>query len=212
MSVFLDNLRGRLLLSSSMFLSFYFLSALIGVDQSFLALLPPFMVLTLIYYLKTGIRNIVPKRIVLFSALFVVLALTMILIFRPGKIKEWSRIVIQQGLIEELYFRFCMLGILKSSDEWKRLKPIQRILIICVNSMLFTLLHIQYQTILEYLTLLWVSLIFSYLFVENGIVSAIVAHSVWNFYLDWYSLLPLLVLAIVEKLSTEIPKRPSNIS
>jgi len=172
---------------------------MVGIDQAFLVLSPPFIVLTAIYYLKQGAKNILSVRSVLFSSSFVVLSLAMIIIFSPNKLNEWYTIVIRQGLREELYFRFCMLGILKSSNEWKKLNTIQKTFILFVNSMLFTLLHIQYQAISDYLTLLWISLIFSYLFIENGIVPAIVAHSVWNFYLNLYSLIPMLVIAIVEK-------------
>jgi len=195
-----------------MFLSFYFLSAMIGIDQSFLVLSPPFIALTATYYLKQGIKNILSIRSVLFSLLFVVLSLAMILVFSPYKLNEWYTIVIQQGIREELYFRFCMLGILKSSNEWTKLKTLQKAFILFVNSMLFTLLHVQYQAISDYLTLLWISLILSYLFIENGIVRAIVAHSVWNFYLNLYPLTPLLVLAIVEKLLRETPRKPCNIT
>jgi len=210
--ILFDTLMGRVILFSSMFLSFYFVSATIGIDQAFLVLLPPFIVLTAFCYWKQGIKNILSVRSVLFSSLFVVLSLAIILVFSPNKLNEWCTIVIRQGLREELYFRFCMLGILKSSNDWKKTKTIQRALILFVNSMLFTLLHVQYQAISDYLTLLWVSLIFSYLFIENGIVSAIVAHSVWNFYLNWYLLIPLLVLAMVEKLLRDIPREPINLS
>jgi len=172
----------------------------VGIDQSFLVLLPPFIILTSFYYLKQGIRNLISIKNTLFSFLFIILSISIILIYPPNKINEWYTIVILQGLREELYFRFCILGILKSSNEWKKFGPILKALILFISGILFTLLHVQYKTISDYLTLFFISLILNYLFIENGIISAIVTHSVWNFYLSYYFLIPLLVLASIEKI------------
>jgi hypothetical protein len=198
---FFNILKGRVTLLSFMFLSFYFLSPIVGIDKAFLILLPPFMFVTIIAYLQMGLKNIASKRSFLFSALFAILFLGIVLLFPPNKMGEWYTIVIRQGLIEELYFRFCALGILKTCDEWSRLGVVRKALFMVTNALLFALLHIQYQTFSEYLTIFLISVIFAYLFIENGIVPAIVAHSLWNFYLNLYSFIPLLALSMIEKLT-----------
>ncbi len=206
--MFFNTLRGRLTLVSSMFLSFYLLSPTVGIDNAFLILLPPFMFVTIVTYLQMGLDNISSKRSFLFSVLFVVLFLGIILLFSPDKIGEWYTITIRQGLREELYFRLCALGVLKTCVEWNELKPSRKALLMLTNSVLFALLHIQYQTLSDFLTIFYVSLIFAYLFIENGIVSAIVAHSLWNFYLNLYPFIPLLILSLIEKLGARRKARP----
>lgn len=199
------------MLVSFMFLSFYFLSPIVGIDNAFFILLPPFMFVTIITYLKMGLNSISSKRSFLFSASVVVLSLGIILLFSPNKIDEWYTLIIRQGLREELYFRFCALGILKTCDEWSELKLVRKALIILTNGVLFALLHIQYQTFFDYLTIFWVSVIFAYLFIENGIVSAIVAHSLWNFYLNLYPLILLLVLSMFDKFLKELHRSSTGV-
>ena len=192
--VFFDSWRGRVILFLAMSLSFYFLSPMVGIDNAFLILLPPFMLVTMITYLQMGINNIFSKRSILFSALVISSFFGIILLFSPNKISEWYTIIIRQGLREELYFRFCVLGVLKTSNEWSKQGAKRKALVLFANGLLFATLHIQYQTFSDYFTLLLLGFIFGYLFIEKGIVSAIVAHSLWNFYLNIIALIPLLIL------------------
>jgi len=203
-----DTLIGRIVLSFLMFLSFYILSARVGIDQTFLILLPPFIALTIFYYLRTDLNNIFSKRSLEFSAIFIILSLVVILLHPPNKINEWYRIIILQGLREELYFRFCMLGILKTCDEWRKLRSVQVTVFLFVNSILFTSLHIQYKAFHELFTVFLVSCIFSFLFIQNGIVAAVITHSLWNFYLNLYTLAFLLVLLLfIELLIKRIQRK-----
>jgi len=197
-------------LSSFVLLSFYLLSLIIGIDNTFLILLPIYSFLTIIAYLKIGFTNFLSKRSIAFSALIAFLSFGIVLLFPPNKINEWYTIIILQGLREEMYFRFCALGLMKTCSEWIRSKLAVKVLIMLINAALFTLLHIQYQTLPDYLTIFLVSIIFAYLFIENGIMSAIVAHSLWNFYLSLYPLIPLIVLSIINKNFRAIRKNISN--
>lgn len=198
------------MLSSFVLLSFYLLSLIIGIDNTFLILLPIYSFLTIIAYLKIGFTNFLSKRSIAFSALIAFLSFGIVLLFPPNKINEWYTIIILQGLREEMYFRFCALGLMKTCSEWIRSKLAVKVLIMLINAALFTLLHIQYQTLPDYLTIFLVSIIFAYLFIENGIMSAIVAHSLWNFYLSLYPLIPLIVLSIINKNFRAIRKNISN--
>jgi membrane protease YdiL (CAAX protease family) len=149
MRAFANSLRGRLALSSFMYVSFYILSPIIGIDGAFLVLLPPFLVITIIAYIKMGLTRIVLKNAFLSSAIVTALFVGTTILFPLDKIDEWFTIVIMQGLREELFFRFSVLGVLKASNGWDGLNLVRKASIIITNALLFAILHVQYQAILN---------------------------------------------------------------
>jgi membrane protease YdiL (CAAX protease family) len=118
------------------------------------------------------------------------------MVIQPSeKIHEWFTIIVLYGIREELLFRFCILGVLVSSTDWIEAKQWNKIIILFLFGFFFAILHGQYQTISALFTLSIMGFVFGFLFIGCGIVTAIVAHSIWNFYFNIYILMPLIVLS-----------------
>ena len=190
---------GRVVQSLILFLLFTLLSQTIGLDQAFLILFPPAIALTILYYLNNNIKDSFSTKTLGFTILPVISSVAIIILFPPVKLNEWYTIIMLQGVREELFFRFCLLGPLKECHGWTNLRPTKKWTYLLVNSLLFTSLH-SYGTLAQYLIIFVVGMIFCYLFMQKGIVWSMTAHSLFNFYNSTIPPAFLISMVLFEKL------------
>jgi hypothetical protein len=150
------------------------------------------IILTIFYYNRDGFLYLSKKKS-LVSLAFVFVGILLIMLKRPS-IEGLFTIIVKQGIAEELIFRLGMLGILRIHLKFETIIQKETWAVLLLNSGLFSLLHHNI-----FLSLFVLSLIYGYLFLKFGIVSSIVSHVLWNFYLN----LEVLVIVVIMIVSYE---------
>jgi len=136
------------------------------------------LVIITYYYNKDNYFHYDLKNIVT-AIFFIVIGVVFIYIKKPT-FDRIINIVLKNGIAEEIIFRLGMLGVLRPFVK----KNVNFYL--CLYSAALTSAHFRYaNTPSAYVSLFIVTMIFNYLFYKFGIVASIVAHSLWNFYLDF---------------------------
>jgi len=124
----------------------------------------------------------------LFSIYFI-----LIFTFIPSmKINEIELIFIRQASFEEIFFRFFMIGSNKKYFRFDSLKEALSTLII--SNIVFTMGH-DYD-LWGNLQIFSLGLVWSYIFLSINIIPTIIAHALWNLYLD-YNFKSVLILPII---------------
>lgn len=110
----------------------------------------------------------------------------------PKDITEISNTLLRAPVREEIFFRFFMIGIFlkyyKLTNDSKKLF----LLPLIGSNIIFMLLHGN-------ISLLFIGIIFSTIYIKGGIVSSILAHTMYNLYLsnDYYLIKILVVIPII---------------
>lgn len=118
------------------------------------------------------------------SIMMIFTAIIMYTIHIPPKINEWPLIIFGQALLEETFFRFSALGLLKNEIYQRNKVTLKGHLIVLIFALLFSFLHGFFQQeLLVFIFRIVFTFITSYLFLELGIVASIVFHMSWNFYM-----------------------------
>jgi len=183
----------RVMISLILYILFISLYLTSGLYRSYIIILIPSLILTLYFSLKDG--GIWFGTTHLFSAFLSILYFLLIFVFFPPNKRIGSELV-SKVLLEELFFRFSLIGILKSKlDLLKR--PIRTSLIILLMGVLFSALHIQYTLLEEYVTVSILGMNYVLIFLEIGLIPTIVSHLTWNLYKPHVLLqAPFLLLAL----------------
>jgi len=132
---------------------------------------------------------------IIYSLIFILYFITIIIFFKPPLISEFILIFIQQASFEEIYFRFFMIGINKKhyTDTKTTLKTI------ILNNLFFITFHLR--TFNNLIQVFLLGLIFTYVYLNTDIISSIISHAIWNLYLpsstSAYFVLPVLILPII---------------
>ena len=94
----------------------------------------------------------------------------------------WGQLgqVLIKVVFEEVLFRLIMLGVMKKYLNLLNLRLVFVALI--VNSLFFTTLHMQYETVPEYATIFFQSINFGLTYLSLGIIPSIANHLLWNLY------------------------------
>ena len=173
------SFRLRLILSSIFYLCFVILFYLIGLYQSFLLSLILSFPTSLYFQIKNqSMKNIDISRIKLSFGYS--LYLVIILLLFPIKLSILN-VIFTMAMFEEIFFRFCLLGIFKyeldfEDNKWKT------VLLIIINSIFFLALHKQYTDFFDLLVVFLLGIYYALSYITLGILPAFIAHIFWNLY------------------------------
>ena len=191
-------------------LHYFILQKVIGYFLSFL--FTNIVCILLLFYLhrRDGILSI-NYNDVLYSLIFIMYFISIMVFFKPPLISEFVLIFIQQASFEEIYFRFFIIEINRTflKDRKILLKTL------LFSNLFFTNFHPR--TVNNLVQVFLLGMIFTYVFLNTGIVSSIIAHAIWNFYLpsgkSAFFVSPLFIMPILlshlypSVLSTDIIKK-----
>jgi len=189
----LNTFRYRLILSTV----FYSIFALIYLQYgfnlaAFVTLIPSFSFY--LYFLYEDNLEILDKGTIFFAVIVVLYGLFISLFLRSDKNPFFNAILIKAGF-EEILFRLCMLGILKYYVDFE--DNVKMGVVLILNALFFSSLHVQYQDIWGYSTIFLQGLNFGVTYLGLGIVPSIVSHTLWNYYYPNVNpQLPILVAAV----------------
>ena len=100
--------------------------------------------------------------------------------------------IIYQATIEEFFFRFCMLGIVKKHISFN--SPLPLWLVLFVNSILFAFSHTVYTSI-QTISLIQLGVIYGLIYLNAGIGPTIISHALWNLNHNIFFIYPILISA-----------------
>jgi len=189
-----DNLYIRLTFSIILYL--FFLILLFRIDfhiDLFLMLI--YAVPFILYKIHDDGLPLITKEEIVFLIINISYFFSILLIFIPNKLNEWMTIVIYQALFEELFFRFCMIGITKKYVKFK--SPLSVLLVLIINSFLFSCAHVQYQALEQKIIIFMLGVINGIIYLSVGIFPSVISHALWNFYYNIILILPIIITAFI---------------
>lgn len=154
-------------------------------------MLPPSIIFVLYTFLLDNCKLITRKRTYFSIGIFIYF-LIMIFIYPPNKLVSLDLVLIK-AIFEELLFRLCMIGIVKKHLDFISLK--RMLIVLIVNSLIFSAIHTQYKLIEDYAIIFVQSISYGLTYLSLGIFASIVSHTIWNLYLP--NILPQIPILIV---------------
>lgn len=146
-----------------------------------------------IYYILYVDEIYMMKKETLVFLLFSILYFIFItVIFAPRGFSVNVKNTIYQAGIEEFFFRFCMLGIIRKYVKFD--SPLSLWLVLLINSLLFTNSH-SYQNILQIIPIVQLGIIYGLIYLSVGVGPSIIAHALWNMHGEIFLIYPILVPA-----------------
>ena len=124
--------------------------------------------------------------------LYSILYFIIIVIFIPMVFNVNIKNTIYHAGIEEFFFRFCMLGIIRKYVRFD--SPLSLWLVLLINSLLFTNSH-SYQNILQIIQIVQLGIIYGLIYLSVGVGPSIMAHALWNIYGNIFLIYPILIPA-----------------
>lgn len=150
-------------------------------------------VVPLIYYILYVDELHAMKLETLVFLLFTVLYfIFVIVIFVPKGLNFNVKNIIYQAGIEEFFFRFCMLGILRKFVKFD--SPFSLWSVLIINSLLFTNSH-SFENIFQIIPLVQLGIIYGLIYLSVGIGPSIIAHALWNIHGNIFLIYPILIPA-----------------
>jgi len=174
----MDTFGIRLLISLVIYVIFTYLYTMYGFYISFIATLTPSIIVVLYLYSLDGF-NLLNRKVLYTSILILTYFFTIIVFFPSKRLDNFEQTVIKVSF-EEFLFRFCMIGIVRKFLDFESVKRTAAILLI--NSLLFSMLHIQYELLGEYVTIFLQGINYGLTYLSLGIIPSILSHLLWNLY------------------------------
>jgi len=195
--ILFKNWKNRLYLSILIWaLHYYIIQRYIDFYISFLIIIIISLFLIFVTYKKDGLL-IMKKREFAYGLFYFTYFIILIYLYVPPLINQFVLIFIKQATFEEIYFRFYMIGINKR--YYNKILSIEFIMTLLASNLIFTIYHSENLYICIQVFLL--GLIFSYIYFNTGIISSIITHAIWNFYLPTslsrYFISPILILPFI---------------
>ena len=188
-----SNFKYRLVLSTLIYLIFTIFYLAYGFyPSSILTLIPSFGLY--LYFVTYDKVNLIEKTGIIYSVIVVFYGLLLTIIVYSVKTPFFSTILIKAGF-EEIIFRLCMMGLLKHYVDFDDFFKMGVILVL--NALFFSSLHVQYSDIWDYSTIFLQGLNYGIIYIGLGIVPSIVSHTIWNlYYPNINPQLPILIFSI----------------
>ena len=187
----MDDFKTRFSISFIIYISFTILKTLFGTYNSYIIILPPSLVFVLYVIIIDDIKLITKKGTYLFMGIFIYF-LIIIYLYPQNIMNDLVQVLIKASF-EELLFRLCMIGIIKKYLAFTSMKRMMVVLII--NSLLFTVIHTQYILLEDYATIYLQTISYGLTYLSLGIFASIISHTIWNLYLP--NIIPQLPIFIV---------------
>ncbi len=188
----LTDFQKRFLLSLIFYSVFVILYAILGFYASYIITL--ILSTSVVFYFLYGDIKSITIRWVIASIGAIVYLIVIIGLYRPvfwGQLGEDFIKVI----FEEVLFRLIMLGVMKRYLNLLNLRLV--FVALMVNSLFFTTLHMQYETIPEYAIIFFQSINFGLTYLSLGIIPSIANHLLWNLFFPNVMLqIPITLVAI----------------
>ncbi len=186
-----DNLYLRQILAFVLYIVFFILRFNIDFNIRF-----PLLVIyavPLIYYIlyvdDIPIINIENIMFFISNVLYFVLIL---IFFIPNNMNGNLSPIIFLATIEEFFFRFCMLGIVKKYISFN--SPLSLWVVLLINSVLFAFSHTGYNS-MQMISLIQLGMIYGLIYLSAGIGPTIISHALWNISHNIFFIYPILIPA-----------------
>ncbi len=189
----LDNFKNRMAISFVFYLAFTILYFFYDFYRSIMFVLPfAFFILLYLFFndkIELMTRNGAFKVIGVVAYFLIILFL-----FSSQVLISAEKII--KVVFEELLFRLCMIGVVKKYLGFIYPRKIAAVLII--NSLLFSSLHFQYDSLWQYTVIFVQGLNFGLTYLSLGILPTICTHVLWNaFFPSILSQIPILIATVV---------------
>jgi hypothetical protein len=167
----------RFSLSILLYLIYTFIYVNFGFYTASYLLIPPLPLIFNLHRADHIKRN--TGLTILFSLSTIIYLLILFLFLSPS----WDVLflILWKALLEELFFRLTLLGLIRSYINFKETTG-KTIIILSLNSILFSILHMQYTSTGEYLTIFLLGLNYGVVYIVMGIIPSIISHTLWNLY------------------------------
>ncbi len=177
--ILFKNWKNRLYLSVLIWaLHYYIIQRYIDFYISFLIIIIISLFLIFVTYKKDGLL-IMKKRELAYGLFYFTYFIILIYFYAPPSINQFVLIFIKQATFEEIYFRFYMIGINKR--YYNKILSIELIMTLLASNLIFTIYHSD--NLFIWMQVFLLGLILSYIYFKTGIISSIITHAIWNFYL-----------------------------
>jgi len=188
----LNQFETRFFFSLLLYLFFILSYFLFGFYNAFLIVLTPSIIFIFYLYSVNGI-NYIDKKTMYITITNTIYFIIFIYLFPPYNYLQLEQAFIKV-IFEELFFRFCMIGIVRKYLSFLKMK--KTIIVLITNSLLFSFLHMQYVLLGEYSIIFIQGVNFGLTFLSIGIFSSIYSHLLWNLYFpNIIPQLPIFILA-----------------
>jgi hypothetical protein len=150
-------------------------------------------IVPLIYYiLYVDEIEIINQNSLIFLFFSVLYFIFVIVVFIPKGLSVSVKNILYQAGIEEFFFRFCMLGILRKYVKFD--SPLSLWSVLLINSILFTNSH-SFQNIFQLIPIVQLGIIYGLIYLSVGIGPSIIAHALWNIHGNIFLIYPILIPA-----------------
>lgn len=188
-----DNLYLRQILAFVLYIIFFILRFNIDFNIRF-PLLVIYTVPLMYYILYVDDIPIINMENIMFFILSVLYFVIIIIFYIPQNMSGKISPIVYQAAIEELFFRFCMLGIAKKYISFN--SPLSLWLVLLVNSMLFAFSHTVYNSI-QIISLIQLGVIYGLIYLTVGIGPTIISHALWNLNHNIFFVYPIFIPASI---------------
>jgi hypothetical protein len=150
-------------------------------------------IVPLIYYiLYVDEIEIINQNSLIFLFFSVLYFIFVIVVFIPKGLSVSVKNILYQAGIEEFFFRFCMLGILRKYVKFD--SPLSLWSVLLINSILFTNSH-SFQNIFQLIPIVQLGIIYGLIYLSVGIGPSIITHALWNIHGNIFLIYPILIPA-----------------
>jgi hypothetical protein len=170
------SFRDRLFLVTAVYLIFITVWNLFDLNASLLITDIISIFITIFIWYSDGILKINLKYKYI---IYYILVLISSLIIVPRNISEIFKILYRQGFREEVFFRLFFIGVFLIFYEGIYNNQQHFIYIILISNLIFASLHPHFITF-------FTGLAFTMIYIKGGIISCILAHTIFNAYLGNY--------------------------
>ena len=186
-----DNLYLRQILAFVLYLVFFILRFNIDFKIRFF-LLVIYAVPTVYYILHVDDMPIINIENIMFFVSSVLYFVILIIFYIPQNMNGKIPPILYQATIEEFFFRFCMLGIVKKYVSFN--SPLSLWVVLLINSVLFAFSHTGYNS-MQMISLIQLGMIYGLIYLSVGIGPTIISHALWNISHNIFFIYPILIPA-----------------
>jgi len=161
----------------------FILSYIVGFDTSFFIMAILGIIINL-YIKRDHLKRVIIDKYFLTYSIYYISYLLILIRYIPTDINDVINVLVLNGIREELFFRFFMIGILinpKKDLTADRIFKIFTVLIII--NILFMINHLYYGITLQ-LFVFTIGGFFSIIFIFCGLIPSIIAHTIHNLYFN----------------------------
>ena len=186
-----DNLYLRQILAFVLYLVFFILRFNIDFKIRFF-LLVIYAVPTVYYILHVDDIPIINIENIMFFVSSILYFVIFMIFYIPQNMNGKISPIVYQAAIEELFFRFCLLGVTKKYISFN--SPLSLWMVLLINSVLFAFSHTVYST-MQTISLIQLGVIYGLIYLSVGIGPAIISHALWNINHNIFFIYPILIPA-----------------